>query len=101
MSSFVESKLAPTPLAQLYSYVPSSIANLTVMMTVFMTLVGLAAAVSQKVRDVLVFSYTCFLQPLGKTSTQAERLDRFYQNQATGEFYPIRALRLRPRRVRI
>ena len=33
--------------------------------------------------------------------TQAERLDRFYQNQATGEFYPIRALRLRPRRVRI
>ncbi|CCF54553.1 hypothetical protein NDA11_001352 [Ustilago hordei] len=83
MSSFAESKLAATPLAQLYSYVPSSIVNLTVMMTVFMTLVGLAAAVSQKVRDVFVFSYTCFLQPLGKTSTQAERLDRFYQNQAT------------------
>ncbi|CDS01335.1 hypothetical protein [Sporisorium scitamineum] len=71
-----------TPLAHLYSYAPSSLVNRTALATVFMTFVGLAAAVSQKVRDVLVFSYTCFLQPLGKTANQAERLDKFYQHQA-------------------
>lgn len=37
-------------------------------------------------RTVLVFAYNCFLQPLGKTKNQTERLDRFYQNQATGEY---------------
>ena len=40
------------------------------------------AAVYRPFREVLVFSYNCFLQPLGKTKNQAERLDRFYQNQA-------------------
>ncbi|KAH0445918.1 hypothetical protein IEQ34_025248 [Dendrobium chrysotoxum] len=34
------------------------------------------------VRTILVFAYTCFLQPIGKTAKQSERLDRFYQNQA-------------------
>ena len=36
-------------------------------------------------RTILVFAYTCFLQPIGKHSKQSERLDAFYQNQATGE----------------
>ena len=40
------------------------------------------AAVYRPFREVLVFSYNCFLQPLGKTKNQAERLDRFYQNLA-------------------
>ena len=86
MLSFIESRVAATPLAHLYSYVPHSLVNLTAVVTAFITLLGLAAAVSQKVRDVLVFSYTCFLQPLGKTANQAERLDKFYQHQATGEY---------------
>ncbi|KAL4400723.1 hypothetical protein ACI68E_002041 [Malassezia pachydermatis] len=41
------------------------------------------AAVYKPFREILVFSYNCFLQPLGKTANQAERLDRFYENQAT------------------
>ncbi|CBQ70562.1 related to Betaine lipid synthase [Sporisorium reilianum SRZ2] len=83
MFKFIEPHVAATPLAHLYSYAPPSLVNMTALATVFMTFVGLAAAVSQKVRDVLVFSYTCFLQPLGKTANQAERLDKFYQHQAT------------------
>lgn len=86
MVGFIESHVAATPLAHLYSYVPHSIVNLTAVATALMTLLGLAAAISQKVRDVLVFSYTCFLQPLGKTANQAERLDKFYQHQANGEY---------------
>lgn len=85
MLNFVESRVAATPFAHLYAYAPNSLINVAVLMTAFMTLLGVAAAVSQKVRDILVFSYTCFLQPLGKTANQAERLDRFYQNQANGE----------------
>lgn len=85
MFNFVEQHLAATPLVQVYSYIPPSLVNLLAVATVFVTLVGLAAAVSRKVRDILVFSYTCFLQPLGKTANQAERLDKFYQNQASGK----------------
>ncbi|PKI85240.1 hypothetical protein MVES1_000948 [Malassezia vespertilionis] len=44
--------------------------------------VALLAALYRPFREVLVFSYNCFLQPLGKTSNQAERLDRFYEHQA-------------------
>jgi betaine lipid synthase len=36
------------------------------------------------VRTILVFAYNCFLQPIGKVANQGERLDRFYQNQASG-----------------
>lgn len=86
MFNFIESRVAATPLAHLYSYAAHSLVKLTAVLTAFMTILGLAAAVSQKVRDILVFSYTCFLQPLGKTANQAERLDRFYRNQATGEY---------------
>lgn len=44
--------------------------------------VALLALICQPVRQALVFSYNCFLQPLGKTKNQAERLDRFYEHQA-------------------
>ncbi|EST06244.1 Methyltransferase domain protein [Kalmanozyma brasiliensis GHG001] len=83
MFNFVEQRVAATPLAHIYSYAPASLVNSLAVAAAFVTLVGLAATVSQKVRDILVFSYTCFLQPLGKTSNQAERLDKFYQNQAS------------------
>ena len=36
-------------------------------------------------RTLLVFAYNCFLQPIGKVNNQGERLDKFYQNQASGE----------------
>jgi betaine lipid synthase len=36
-------------------------------------------------RTLLVFAYNCFLQPIGKVANQGQRLDRFYQNQASGE----------------
>lgn len=86
MFRFIEPHVAATPLKHLYTYAPPSLVNMTAALaTLFMTFVGLAAAVSQKVRDVLVFSYTCFLQPLGKTANQAERLDKFYQHQANGK----------------
>lgn len=85
MFNFVEQHVAATPLAHVYSYAPASLVNSLAVATAFVTLVGLAATVSQKVRDILVFSYTCFLQPLGKTANQAERLDKFYQNQASGK----------------
>ncbi|WFD44619.1 hypothetical protein MPSI1_003287 [Malassezia psittaci] len=41
-------------------------------------------------REKAVFVYNCFLQPLGKTSSQAERLDRFYQHQAKTEMRQLR-----------
>lgn len=85
MFNFVEQHVAATPLAHLYSYVPPSLVNMTAVATALITLVGVAAAVSQKFRDILIFSYNCFLQPLGKTANQAERLDKFYQNQASGK----------------
>lgn len=44
---------------------------------------ALLAAVYPPFRDVIVFSYNCFLHPLGKTKDQAERLDRFYEHQAS------------------
>lgn len=44
----------------------------------------IARLAGTSLRTVLVFAYNCFLQPLGKTNNQGERLDRFYQNQATG-----------------
>ncbi|WFD30452.1 hypothetical protein MSPP1_001473 [Malassezia sp. CBS 17886] len=43
----------------------------------------LLAAMLRPVRVAFVFAYNCFLQPLGKTANQAERLDRFYANQAS------------------
>ena len=85
MFNFIESHTDVTPLAHLYRYAPASLVNVTAVASVLVVLVGAAAAVSQKVRDALVFSYTCFLQPLGKTANQAERLDKFYQNQANGK----------------
>lgn len=30
----------------------------------------------------LAFAWNCFLKPIGKTATQAQRLDRFYEGQA-------------------
>lgn len=62
------------------------------------TVVALLAAVCQPVRSALVFAYNCFLQPLGKTSNQAERLDRFYHNQA-GVYDATRTGLLRGRRT--
>ena len=92
MLSFIESRLAATPLSQLYAYAPSSLVNVTVLMATLISLLCLAASCSQKVRDILVFSYTCFLQPLGKTANQAERLDKFYQNQASGTYLFLHVL---------
>ena len=49
--------------------------------SVFSAMVVLTVAFPP-VRQAVVFAYNCFLQPLGKTKNQAERLDRFYENQA-------------------
>ena len=35
-----------------------------------------------EVRQVSWFVYACFLRPLGKTDTQADRLDAFYKGQS-------------------
>ncbi|KAN0060609.1 hypothetical protein ACQY0O_007267 [Thecaphora frezii] len=79
---FSSSMTASSPLAPLYSYAPAALVHLVAAATVLVTVVGLAASLSPKFRSTLVFCYTCFLQPLGKVSNQAERLDRFYQKQA-------------------
>lgn len=34
-------------------------------------------------KTALVFAWNCFIQPIGKVANQGERLDKFYQNQAT------------------
>jgi hypothetical protein len=34
---------------------------------------------------VLKFAWSCFFQPLGKTGSQQDRLDKFYRGQADGE----------------
>ncbi len=52
---------------------------------VVLAAVILAHLCGTTLRTVVVFAYNCFLQPLGKTNNQGERLDRFYQNQAEGE----------------
>ena len=83
MSQFVSSAVASTPLAQLYNYAPAPLVTFTAASTAVLTIVALLAAVSEKVRSTIVFAYTCFLQPLGKTANQAERLDRFYEKQAS------------------
>lgn len=36
-------------------------------------------------RTPLVFAWNCFIQPIGKVANQSERLDRFYQHQASSE----------------
>jgi hypothetical protein len=36
-------------------------------------------------RTSLTFAWNCFLKPIGKVANQSERLDRFYQHQASGE----------------
>ncbi|CAD6983485.1 unnamed protein product [Tilletia controversa] len=33
-------------------------------------------------RTAITFAWNCFLQPIGKVANQAQRLDRFYENQA-------------------
>ena len=35
------------------------------------------------IKSLITFAYYCFFQPLGKSSGQAGRLDKFYQGQAT------------------
>lgn len=62
----------------------SALGRVAAVTTMSLTTVALLAAVFRPVRTALVFAYNCFLQPLGKTSSQAERLDRFYANQASG-----------------
>ncbi|KDN52226.1 hypothetical protein K437DRAFT_232599 [Tilletiaria anomala UBC 951] len=42
----------------------------------------IARLAGTSLKAVLVFAYNCFLQPLGETKNQVERLDRFYQGQA-------------------
>ncbi|EPQ30272.1 uncharacterized protein PFL1_02388 [Pseudozyma flocculosa PF-1] len=73
---------ASSPLAPLYSYAPAALVHMLAATTFLVTVVGLATVISPKFRSTLVFCYTCFLQPLGKVSNQAERLDRFYEKQA-------------------
>lgn len=36
----------------------------------------------EAIREIVLFMYTCFIRPIGKTANQAERLDLFYQEQA-------------------
>ena len=62
------------------------------------TVVAVLATVCRPVRTGIVFAYNCFLQPLGKTNSQAERLDRFYENQA-GVYDATRTGLLRGRRT--
>ncbi|PWN29952.1 hypothetical protein BDZ90DRAFT_228998 [Jaminaea rosea] len=38
---------------------------------------------SKAARTPLVFAWNCFVQPIGKVANQGERLDKFYQHQAT------------------
>lgn len=37
------------------------------------------------VRTIFVFAWNCFVQPIGKVANQSERLDKFYQHQASSE----------------
>ncbi|PWN50116.1 hypothetical protein IE53DRAFT_110475 [Violaceomyces palustris] len=87
-----------SPLDRLYSFgspvlIKSALACFSVA-----ALVALLASVSERVRALLVFSYNCFLQPLGKVSNQAERLDKFYSKQA-GVYDTTRTGLLRGRRT--
>lgn len=64
---------------------PSNLSSILLYSTAsILTLLALAFFVPS-IRSALVFAYTCFLQPIGKVANQSERLDKFYQNQATGE----------------
>ena len=53
-----------------------SLGPVAVTAAVSISAVALLAVVYRPFREMLVFSYNCFLQPLGKTNNQAERLDR-------------------------
>lgn len=74
------SQLGPTLLHHLYAVASSRVVLGIACIAGF---VAVLASVFKPVRDALVFAYNCFLQPLGKTSNQAERLDRFYEHQAS------------------
>lgn len=84
-----------SPLASFYTQLTSSPTSLLPATSTLFTISGITFAVlvaasliahiaGTNLRTLLVFAYNCFLQPLGKTKNQGERLDRFYQNQADG-----------------
>lgn len=50
---------------------------------VALALCAALALLSPRVRALVLFAWGCFIRPVGKTSNQAERLDRFYETQAS------------------
>lgn len=69
------------------NYTRSSSLSIRIALYILLSVLIIAclARFVKPVRTILVFAYTCFLQPIGKHSKQSERLDAFYQNQANGE----------------
>jgi hypothetical protein len=59
--------------------------KLAAVMSAAVLLILAAVCFVPGLRTLLVFAWNCFLQPIGKVSNQGERLDKFYQNQASGE----------------
>lgn len=80
-------------LRRIESLGPASVTTVALLATL-----ALFASAYRPFRDAIVFAYNCFLQPLGKTSNQAERLDRFYQHQASGTSFSTRLTRRSVRR---
>lgn len=76
----------------------SALGRSAVIVTGIVAAIAVLAIAVKPVRTAIVFAYNCFLQPLGKTNSQAERLDRFYQNQA-GVYDATRTGLLRGRRT--
>jgi betaine lipid synthase len=85
-----------SPLARFYTQLTTTPTTLLPASSTLLTISGITIAclvaasliahlAGTSLRTILVFGYNCFLQPLGKTKNQGERLDRFYQNQADGE----------------
>lgn len=59
--------------------------KLAFVVTALVLLFGCALRFVPGLRSAIVFAYICFIQPIGKVANQGERLDKFYQNQASGE----------------
>ena len=59
--------------------------KLSILVCGFALLCACAVRFVPAMRTLSVFAYNCFIQPIGKVANQGERLDRFYQNQASGE----------------
>lgn len=83
---------ATAPPPEYLSHITQRLGGAASVALAFGTLCGVLLLLSPQVRAVLLFAYGCFLRPLGKTSSQAERLDRFYAAQA--KVYDVTRTRL-------